>query len=334
MANISCGACEDLRQEAPGLIVNGFDETMCASLKNDTGLSPSSGNNDCTDLNNLNDCLVGNMATEVESYDVCDWKDFMKQFIPNVWTTLKGIVCAICGIWTNIHSLWNLANRIDCLVDHLYNGASFLFGEYSTDTNSYLVAGKGVSFLNISASGYSTDINLIYVAGGLAKLSGSVLLYSTDFTDGASVYNFDTNGTSPRKTQARKGNSAWTGQNEKPGGTGSELLYEIRLRKSDFPQIKEFFSGILLNAAGGGYHGRINIFASGTYAYGQHGECDAYTGEPAHEGDDHGHLVPQGWVYIQSRITWIESMSASSSGRQYTPTGMLGIRMNQDAIDC
>lgn len=105
MANINCSACEDIREVAPGLVVNGFDDTMCASLKNDTGLSPSSGHNDCTDLNNMNDCLVGNMETEVDAYDVCDWKEFMKKFIGNVWTVLKGIICSICGIWTNVHEL-------------------------------------------------------------------------------------------------------------------------------------------------------------------------------------------------------------------------------------
>ena len=75
MANVNCEACEAIRQTDPNLIVNGFTDTECASLKNDTGLSASSGNNDCTDLDNLNDCLVGNGATEVEASDVCDWKE-------------------------------------------------------------------------------------------------------------------------------------------------------------------------------------------------------------------------------------------------------------------
>ena len=106
MANISCEACNDLRELDPSLIANGFSDTECASLKNDTGLVTSSGNSDCDDLDMMNDCLVGNMAAEVETYDVCDWKDFMKSFIPNLWTMLKGVICAICGLWTNVHNLW------------------------------------------------------------------------------------------------------------------------------------------------------------------------------------------------------------------------------------
>lgn len=106
MANINCEACESLRQDVPSLVVNGLDDDMCLSLQNDTGLNPSSESTDCEDLNNLNDCLIGSMEEEVELYAVCDWKTFIKKFIPNLWTTLKAIICAICGIWDNIHSLW------------------------------------------------------------------------------------------------------------------------------------------------------------------------------------------------------------------------------------
>ena len=168
MANISCSSCEDLRELDPNLVVNGFTSTECASLKNDTGLVASSGNNDCADLDTMNDCLVGNMETEIDAYDVCDWKTFMKKFISNIWTTIKAIVCTICGIWTNIHSLWtavnqlqNLTDRIDCLVDYMYQGASFSFGETSSDTASYIVCGKGVSFSNVSASGTASDVALV-----------------------------------------------------------------------------------------------------------------------------------------------------------------------------
>ena len=105
MAQINCSACEELRQNVPQLICNGFDDSMCESLQNNTGLNPSSGHNDCEDLNDLNDCLIGNQEAEVDLYEVCDWKTFMKQFIPNLWTTLKGIICAICGLWDRTDAL-------------------------------------------------------------------------------------------------------------------------------------------------------------------------------------------------------------------------------------
>jgi len=78
-------------------------------MKNDTGLVASSGHNDCEDLTDMNDCLIGNEDAELEKYDTCDWKKFMHRFIPNLWTLQSAIICAICGIWTNIHNLWRYA---------------------------------------------------------------------------------------------------------------------------------------------------------------------------------------------------------------------------------
>lgn len=118
MANVNCKACEDVKSVAPTLACEGFSDEMCTSLQNDTGLSADGGNNDCTDLDNLNDCLIGNEDANVELYEVCDWKKFMHEFIPNLWTMLKAIICAICGIWTNIHNLWN---KVNCVYDGIVN---------------------------------------------------------------------------------------------------------------------------------------------------------------------------------------------------------------------
>lgn len=105
MANTNCSACDELRQTDPNLIVNGLGDTECASLQNNTGLNPSSGNDDCEDLNAMNDCLVKNMETEIDSYNVCSWKEYMKALVGNLWTVNKGIISAICGLWTNIKNL-------------------------------------------------------------------------------------------------------------------------------------------------------------------------------------------------------------------------------------
>lgn len=103
MANVSCSSCEDLRQNAPNLIVNGLGSAECTHLKNNTGVGGNS--TDCADLNDMNDCFIGNMEPEIDTYDVCDWKEYMKKFVPNVWTVLKGIICAICGLWDNFDDL-------------------------------------------------------------------------------------------------------------------------------------------------------------------------------------------------------------------------------------
>ncbi len=153
MANYSCSACEDLRETSPNFVVNGITDTECASLGNDTGLSPSSGNNDCTDLNNINDCLVGNMAEEVEAYDVCDWKEFMKKFIPNVWTTIKAVICAICGIWTYIHCLYTAIGNLVSALNATTQGQSFI--RYYRDNSG---TGQGYQWNITEDASHTLDI--------------------------------------------------------------------------------------------------------------------------------------------------------------------------------
>lgn len=326
MANtISCEACEEIRQNDPSFVVNGLGDTECASLQNNTGLSPSSGNDDCEDLNNLNDCLVGNMATEVDAYDVCDWKTFMKKFIPNVWTTLKGIICAICG-------LWKLAQRIDCILNYMGEGATFAFSEFTDTGASYIVAGRGTSFANVSASGTAGDLYLIYVAGGMGYLGGSLMFYTDDFTDAKAVANYDNHGVNPTTSASRKGNAKW-GQTGYLGA-GGELLYEIRLKREQFPQIGRFFAGHVGQSSGYAFTGEIRPFGEGQYAFGQSGWCDTTTGAPITADSDAGHRVPAGWVYIQARMKSADGILGSSGGMQHTPYGIIPMRINQEAIEC
>lgn len=98
-AKRNCSACSELQEHAADFIVNGVTEAVEESLINNTGFNPNTDNNDCVDLNNANDCLVGNMEDEVDAYEVCEWKSFMVDFIHNLWTVLKAMIAAICGVW-------------------------------------------------------------------------------------------------------------------------------------------------------------------------------------------------------------------------------------------
>ena len=101
----NCNACSELQEKAADFVVNGVTDDVCTSLKNNKGFNPSSGNDDCTDLNNANDCLIGNMEDEVDAYEVCDWKEYTKKLVYNAWTVLKAMICAICGLWTRVETL-------------------------------------------------------------------------------------------------------------------------------------------------------------------------------------------------------------------------------------
>lgn len=154
-----CTACSDLQKNAPNVIVNGIGDSACTNLKNNEGLNGKS--NDCDDLNDLNDCLVGNMDAELEAYDICDWKDFMHKFIPNVFTVLKGIICAICGIWDNIDKIW-------CWLNHLTEPATATL--YPTEENGFYMA-DGVK--QRTGGKHDTPLQISFI-GNVAHITGSL----------------------------------------------------------------------------------------------------------------------------------------------------------------
>lgn len=168
---LNCSACEDLRQSAPNFAINGLGETECTSLANNTGLEPSAGHDDCTDLNNMNDCLIGTMEKEVSAYAICDWKSFMKAFIPNLWTTLKGIICSICGIWTKLTCIYNgLVNLTDYLAS---TTSGIAFVRYYRDQG----ADQDVPYWENIVDGWSSrnhggDLEIFMDSGGAS--SGSI----------------------------------------------------------------------------------------------------------------------------------------------------------------
>lgn len=105
MSQINCEACEDLKTYAPDFVANGVTKNVCTSLQNNTGLGANGSHTNCDDLDDANDCLVGQLSEEIDAYDTCEWKDYMKQFAPNVHTMLKAMICSDCGEWSNIESI-------------------------------------------------------------------------------------------------------------------------------------------------------------------------------------------------------------------------------------
>lgn len=338
---LNCSACEDLREVSPEFALNGLTDDMCENLADNYGLAKNDGRYSCDDLHDMNDCLVGSMAREVDSYANCDWKKFAKDFIPNLWTTLKGIICTICGIWVFI-------KKLQCLVNYLFDGASFRIAEDSQE-ESHLVAGTGVDFgIRSKGSEHTSDVTLLYVAGGFARLSGSLRCFSESYKD--------------VKGNTKNGNSMWALNDRMP--SGGELLLEVRIKKSEHPQIKKLYQGwgFPLNGHDVFYEVITNVFDGddskvedgGTacntdgyvYAYGQHGWCDscgAASNTDTETGLSDGHKVPKGWVYIQMRLAYKGTMTSytvkdganvDKNGFNITPLAQFGIRMDRGEIEC
>ena len=311
----NCSACSELQEKSADFVQNGVTKSVCNALKNNKGFNTSSGNDDCTDLNNANDCLIGNMEDEVDAYEVCDWKEFTKNFIHNLWTVLGAIICAICGLWTKVE-------KHDCEIENLYEGAELEIGEESSD-GSYVRPGGGVTYLydRQSSAGRTSDVRLIYIAGGLARVQGSFKFFEDDFRD--------------KDGTQRSGNHNWGVTGSCVGG--GELICEIRVKKSQF-NVKNIYAGLGQETGGGGYHVNATVFSAGSYAYGQHGGCNTETGV-APEGHSAGHLVPDGYIYVQLRMSYIWELNASgasdpANATTYSPRAWMGIRFNRSGVKC
>lgn len=332
MANVDCNSCNNLRDYAPDFVQNGVTNSICTSLKNNTGLNPSLKvtHTNCADLDDANDCLVGIMDDQLESYDVCDWKEFMHQFIPNLHAVIKAEICSMCGEWNSIE-------KLQCVTNYLMSGASFYFGEETQTSTSKLIVGTGVDIsLRSSADVHSSDVNITYVAGGLAFIGGSIYTFTESFKDASGT--------------TKSGNVMWDWQHDMPAG--GELLFEVRIKKSEYPQIKRFFVGHLFNGGGAEhsfYHAYCSYFndkdsdGNPVYAYGQHGWCDTKTGTPSASGYSSGHQVADGYMYLQVRMishgnlttgNITDGSGAQKNGSAFSPNGYIGIRMNEAKIEC
>lgn len=179
MSDYNCEACAELKAEAAEFVLNGVTEDVCTSLKNDTGFSTTNGNDDCTDLNNANDCLIGRMDDELEAYDTCQWKEYMHKFVPNLYEVLKAMICAVCGLWTNVHNLWtnvnNLWSRINALCSLIQSAVQPTLGCYGIRWGSQDIAQECGTLDTMSGStkwvdGY-TDAVSSWFGLGFQKIS-------------------------------------------------------------------------------------------------------------------------------------------------------------------
>lgn len=184
--DIECTICDDLIETAPDLATEGeITETMCNSLKNDTGLNPTLNpvHRDCEDLELMNDCLIGRPDADLEKYDSCEWRKFMHKYIPNLHTMFNAFNCAICGIWSNIHSLWTqlnaAVNRIEDLEDRVDDLCQLLSQQMNQNMDTYGIL-TGTGWGDVTA----------FTGGEINTISGSPALLhpATDYWDGVGFW--------------------------------------------------------------------------------------------------------------------------------------------------
>lgn len=286
MTEIDCNVCDDLKEISPEFASQGITETVCKSLKNDTGLNPKLPvqHTDCEDLELMNDCLIGRPKDELEKYEQCDWKKFMRKFLWNLHEMLGGIICAVCGLWAFIHDilkrLAKLENdvkeiqdeidHIQCMLESLTEVQEINFGE------GEFIAGEDVFFRHDSISiGVSFDV--------LGMMG--VLQCSVGFEAG----------------------SRWLTELGVTSGDEGWLVCELHINKAT-TGIKHIYSagGQTINAgcylaSAYGYDGDrpYEIYGRAKNGIGSNRAPDQWGW-----GDGY-HVVPPGWIYLQLRVSTI-----------------------------
>lgn len=302
-ATRNCSACSELQEDSANFVQNGVTTQVCNSLKNNTGFNPSSGHNDCTDLDDANDCLIGNMEDEVDAYDVCGWKEFMPKFIHNLWNVIKAIICAICGLWTK-------TEKNECELNFLLGGQD-VSAKLSEDD---FVAGTGVSF-NRTGS-HAIDMVLV-VRGNCYTVAGSI---KVDLTNSHWANLGLTNA------------GATVSGNVLNTPDGNYTIAIVKLRKSLFPWLRSLSStvGSFVNAGVG------QVFVQAV-----DGDSDSNT-YPSQWGNAGGrNTVPAGYIYVRISLsgltTWgierdVSSDSDHTADVTLRATGMANVK--RSGIEC
>lgn len=181
MSDLNCSACAELQDHASEFILNGVTDNVCASLKNNTGFNPSADYDSEEDLELANDCLIGNMVQEIEAYDVCDWKDYIRKLIPNLWNMLKAIICTLSGLWSkfvciqdrlqtaSMPRMWVQKEDINYQSGFVINSNSTGIAVSYCNTHCYVLFGltdAKKTTLNSGSPVYSGNGHLVFEATG------------------------------------------------------------------------------------------------------------------------------------------------------------------------
>lgn len=320
MAKVDCSSCESLRENAPNVIVNGLGKTECNYLKNNTGLAGNS--DDCTDLEALNDCLVGNMEKEVETYEVCDWKPFMKNFIPNVWTVFKGIICSICGLWSNVEKLW-------CWVENLAKPQNTGSLTPDDDRVRYRAVSGVVSRYDPQHPDPSDAPLTIKIVGTTARVTGSIKL------DGNMPASYT--GSGSRKDwlayyngQEEIVNTYGRSSNDGNLPSGGFLLYEYEVKACDWG-FTTLYDAPLLPSSAGDFIARIRSYKAGdTYPF----DCGFKEENGKNVGQTYTPSSSKYDTLIQVRLMSVNNYGIAHSNGNITPNGVTMVHPCSSSWEC
>ena len=84
----------------------------------------NNGRENCTDLHNANDCLIGGIAEKATSYNPCDPNKMIEDLAKNTMHVIDMLICSDCGQWNEIKKIWDEIQKIWDAIEELQNGMS------------------------------------------------------------------------------------------------------------------------------------------------------------------------------------------------------------------
>lgn len=105
MSKDVCSACDSLKATSSKFVQYGVTDAICANIKANQGFE-NKGHNNCTDMHYMNDCLIGGLLENIDTVDVCDTKEAIKDLEKNLISIMDVMICSDCGQWEEIEKLW------------------------------------------------------------------------------------------------------------------------------------------------------------------------------------------------------------------------------------
>lgn len=133
-----CAACDALDKTNADFTENGVSAQICQNFHDNVGLNQSDSSKNCTDFHNVNDCLIGGLLDEVDSYNACDLDGLMKKLMTNMMALNDLLICSDCGQWDQIEALWAEINRIWAEIAKIWDAIHAL--QAAVDANNSSVA--------------------------------------------------------------------------------------------------------------------------------------------------------------------------------------------------
>lgn len=109
-----CDSCDTLKNLSATFWQNGVTTAVCNSLKNNTGLNAnlSTPHTNCEDFEYMIDCMIGGITEQLDAYDACDIKDWIRMAMSNLYTLEKAYNCSLCGLWQRLEDLEEVVNSL------------------------------------------------------------------------------------------------------------------------------------------------------------------------------------------------------------------------------